>query len=235
LVPIIAGVAAYVGSWNLQRPFDPKKCGVAIAPSEVFSLDPDVLGTPSKIQALQDVMHQFFTATEHLLMEKPWFQLFEFRFLPSSVRVSTAQDAERQRTTLGATVLLWGNVIQQIDKPLYFELHLSGRDTDLNMSGNFDPPTLLFSFPYFLLSAAAYSAWKSGERDRARKLFAFALEPANAIDDQLEKKEKPRTEVEKIKHWLREMDVEVAGHDGAPVKHRPILPLETHPNIPERP
>ena len=223
LVPIIAGIAAYAASWKLQRRFDPQRYGVAIAPPEVFSLDPDVLGTPTKIQALQDVLKQFFDATKHLLMEKPWFQLFEFRFLPPSVRVSTAQDAERLRIALGASILLWGNVIQQIDKPLYFELHLSGRDTNLNMSGSVDPQSFLLFFQYYLLSATAYSIWKGGEYDSARQLFNFALEPANAIDDRLQSDGKPRTQVAQIRRWLAELDAEVAAHGAAAVADRPKL------------
>jgi len=85
---LIAGLCAGLQAWKNVRPFSGKKYGVAIAPFDVFSIDPDVLGTPSKKQGLENAVAQFFSAVLARLREKAWYDDFEFRSLPPFVRVA---------------------------------------------------------------------------------------------------------------------------------------------------
>ncbi|MBI4299844.1 MAG: hypothetical protein HY677_01820 [Chloroflexi bacterium] len=184
VLPVASGLYSILRARAQTRPFQPGRYGIAIAPFEVFSLDPDTLGTSSKLQALDTVMNQFFTAANGIINQENWAQSFEFRFLPPNIRIHNTQEAVAQRTSLGATLIIWGEVIQQSYSPLRIVFHLLGTELDLTMQGPLDPFTPIPFLKFCALSAAAFSHRANGEHQRARELFLLARSPASELDKQ---------------------------------------------------
>lgn len=214
IVPLAVGLYSVLHVRAQTRPFQPGKYGIAIAPFEVFSLDTETLGTSSKLQALDTVMNQFFMAANRIIKQDEWAKNFEFRVLPSNIRVLNIQDAVTQRTSLDATLIIWGEVIQQSYSPLKLDFHFLGTELDLTMQGLLDPFTLIRFLKFFALSAAAFSNKANGEYKRARELFLLARGPASELDKQ--GKDNNNTNVALIDKFVGDLDAlmknDVAAH-----------------------
>src|ERR1700730_14484786 len=93
MVPLAWAGITLAAAWLKLRRFPPDKFGIAIAPFDVFSIDPDTLGTATKLASLDEAMRQFFNAAKRASAGEHWLDDFEFRFLPPYVRVRSRQDA----------------------------------------------------------------------------------------------------------------------------------------------
>src|SRR5438093_285433 len=133
VLPLGVAVKGVLRAWVQTWPFQGGKYGVVVAPFEVISFDPDTLGTSSKLQALDVVMNQFFAAEQQIISEEDWSNNFEFRFLPPYARILKKQDAIERRASMGATLIIWGSVVQQSYTQLRVVLHLLGDEVDLTL------------------------------------------------------------------------------------------------------
>ena len=180
VVPIVFAALRLISSAFQMRKFRGNTFGVAIAPFEVFSLDPGTLGAASKLQALDEVMNQFFVASQRLLTQEDWTKDFEFRILPPYARILTMSDALKQRESIGATLLIWGSVVQE--SKLQTNFHLLGTELDLTLTGTPDPFYPVFSLKLWSLSAAALKLKAERQYDRAKQFLILAREPAGKLD-----------------------------------------------------
>ena len=200
-LPMASGLYAVVAAYRKLRPFGSEKYGVAIAPFDVFSLDPDVLGTPSKRQALEEVIPQFFNAMLARFRESEWYNLLEFRYLPPFARVNREKVAQETREKLAAELLIWGKIVHKIDAPLNIEINLVGVDTSLKFSGPADPLQMANIFAYFILSAAGYSLMKSGRPSEAIQILKPVRDLAQDVDKTTNS---GTTHRDRVDAWLKE-------------------------------
>ncbi len=105
VLPLGNGVAAILKVRAQSRPFPQGKFGIAIAPFEVMSLDPETLGTPASLEGLGRIAGQYFTSAERTLKAEEWSKDFAFRLLPESERIVSSKQAEAVRTRMSATLI----------------------------------------------------------------------------------------------------------------------------------
>jgi hypothetical protein len=182
-LPGIYAILSIVRARRLERPFAPGRFGIAIAPFNVVSLDPDTLGTSSKLRALDEIMTQLFTAQKRFIEEEQWSDRFEFRFLPPYVRILGKSDAEKRWRTMNALLIFSGQIVQQSGSGVLLRAQMLGLDTYITM----DLPTIdirmLETFlKYFVLSTAAYTEQKNGRLSESLKLYTLARTSAIALD-----------------------------------------------------
>jgi hypothetical protein len=128
--------------------------GIAIAPFDVCSLDPDTLGTSAKLQALDVVTKQFFSAVQRIISEEDWSKDFEFRFLPANVQIHRKKDAIARTKSLDATMLIWATILQHSNRPINMTMCVLGPDLDMKIDGSLD----FFFVPFFKLWALTSAA-----------------------------------------------------------------------------
>jgi hypothetical protein len=211
-IPMIAGLYAGIGAWRATRPFKPGRFGVAIAPFMVHSIDPEVLGTPSKKQGLEDAIAQFFNALRARLGEQAWYADFAFRSLPPFVRVTNEAEARTRLASLSASLLIWGMTVHKGGQPLVLRINLSGPDTQLAFSGQMDPIQMADAFGYFLLTAAGFTQLKQGNPATALRLFGNATEFASNLDEM----SKTNTHAGQLRVWRDEANAALTASPVAP-------------------
>ena len=212
-IPLLAGLITAMRAWRDVRPFKPGKYGIAIAPFTVHSIDPDVLGTPSKMQGLQDVVAQFFDALRGPLAERLWYDDFAFRTLPPFVRVANERQAHERYASLSASLLFWGTVVQRAGQPLMLRINLTGDDTQLAFTGQMEPIQISAFFGYYILTTAGYSELTTGDPSLALRLFHDAIDFAHSVDEMT----KSTTSSERVIAWREQ--AEMATSYLAAVKH----------------
>lgn len=112
-IPLVFA-AASLAWWRFQaRPFRGDKFGIAISPFEVVSVHVDNMAGSDKLLALDEAVQQFFAVIQQVLHEEQWAPNFEFRVLPANVRVRDEHEAAVRFKSLEATLLIWGQVIQE--------------------------------------------------------------------------------------------------------------------------
>jgi hypothetical protein len=206
IFPLGIAVVGLLRARGQTRPFQGSKYGIAIAPFEVISLDPDTLGAASKLQALDVVMSQFFAAVQRIIGEEDWSKDFEFRFLPPYARILSKRDAIERRAALSATVIIWGSLVQQSYSPIRTELRVLGTEVDLELKGSLDPSSgPAQTLELCVLLAAAFSHRAAGEYTKARELFVLARVPA----DQLDSLSKSNKNVGLIDHFMQGVDEQI--------------------------
>jgi hypothetical protein len=202
-LPLLSGLYALASAYRKLWPFGAAKYGVAITPFDVFSLDPDVLGTPSKKQALEEVIPQFFNAMLARFHESEWYNWLEFRYLPPFVRINTQADAQTKRAKLRAELMIWGKIVQKFGDPLSIEINLAGLETNLKFTGPADPLRMADIFSFFILGSTGYSLMKSGHAEPAIRL----LKEAQKFAPELDKTTNSGTNhANMIAGWLREAE-----------------------------
>ena len=183
VAPLVYGAIEFRRARALRnRPFPENIYGIVIAPFEVYSLDPDTLGTASKLQALSVVMDQFFTATRQIMGEEEWASLFEFRLLPTFARITQKKEAADLKDSLGATLVIWGSLVQQSGKPVDVQMKLLGTELDITMGGEMQPIRNAPILAFFALSAAGAELRRRGDLAAAREMYLRARKPAAALD-----------------------------------------------------
>jgi hypothetical protein len=174
VLPATIGIVAYLRAHRQARPFESSAIGVAIAPFEVFCVAPETLGTASMLQALDIVGTEFISVVENTLIDYEWAKELEFRFLPQYMRVRRQEEAIELRSSLGATLLIWGVITQRSRQLLDIRLELQGSVKNYSFT-NFtieDFPMLPLQF--FTLLEAATRVRATGDVARARHLFEQA-------------------------------------------------------------
>jgi hypothetical protein len=180
LVPL-ALAAASLAWWRFQaRPFRGDKFGIAIAPFEVLSLHVDNMATSDKLLALDEVVQQFFAVIQQVLHEEKWAPDFEFRVLPSNVRVRDEHEAASRFKSLEATLLISGQVIQE--DTLNLTMRLTGVEMNLLFTGRCSPTYLSLPLKFYSLLAAVMALEQKGRLQEADKYLDLALEPARQLD-----------------------------------------------------
>ena len=182
LVPIGQGVIRIAAARRSMEPFGEHVLGVAIAPFDVSSLDPDTISTAKKLAALDEAMRQYFGSAQRAVQGAHWMDDFEFRFLPPYVHVHSKEDAGRLRASLRATLFIWGEIQQQAGQPLRMAQHLLGSELDMNISGAIDLGSAGVILAYFALGAAASLLKERGLVPEARAKWILARGPAQEMD-----------------------------------------------------
>jgi hypothetical protein len=182
-LPAVYAIVSIIKARRQERPFPEGRYGIAIAPFHVVSLDPDTLGTSSKLRALDELMTQLFTAQKRFIDEEQWADRFEFRFLPPYVRILGKSDAQKRRVAMNALLIFSGQIVQQSGSGVQVRTNILGLDTDLKMDlPNIDVRMLETILKYFVLSTAAYTAQKSGKLSEALSLYTLSQPSAAELD-----------------------------------------------------
>jgi hypothetical protein len=185
-VSVLLPCAFAVGSvawWRFQaRHFRGEKFGIAIAPFEVVSVHVDTMSTSDKLQALDEAIQQFFAATQQVLHEEEWAPNFDFRMLPANVRVRDQQEAAAKFKAMGATLLIWGQVIQENE--LQMRMRLTGIELNMTFTGPVSPLFLSPSLKLWSLMAAFMVLKQKGAFREAEQYLDLALVPARQVDAQ---------------------------------------------------
>lgn len=181
-LPLLAAAVAVARTLYRGRAFGVGEIGIAIAPLEVFSVDPETLGTSSVMQALDIVGTQFFRVVENTLNEQDGAKDFKFRFLPPHVRIKNQKAALKLRSKLDATLLVWGVITQRAHQPLEVRLELQAAVHNYSFTRlsveHFPMPALQF----FMLMEGAKTLQNRGDKAGARQLYTHALPLAAEVD-----------------------------------------------------
>jgi hypothetical protein len=183
IIPVTIGGSAYLRARGQQRPFGPEEIGIAIAPFDVFSVDPETLGTASTLHALDVVSTQFFRVVENTLREYPLAQELKFRFLPQFTKITSKQDALAYLDKLHATLVVWGNITQRSQQPLEVRLEMQAAVHTYDFSELSIEHFPMLPLQYFTFFEAAQAVDRRGDADRARRLYLQAR-PLGAKMDQ---------------------------------------------------
>lgn len=181
-LPLSVGAVAVMRTLHRARAFAADEIGIAIAPFEVFSVDPETLGTSSVLQALDIVGTQFFRLVESTLNEYEWAQDFKFRFLPPHVRIKSQSTAKERRSGLGATLMVWGVITQRAKEPLEIRLELQAADHNYSFSRLSVEHFPMHALQFFILMEATKAVVKRGDTPRARRMYEQALALAVEVD-----------------------------------------------------
>ncbi len=127
-------------------------------------------------------MDQFFAASRQIMGEEDWASMFEFRLLPTFARITQKRDALALMNSLGATLVMWGNLVQQSGKPIDAQIKFLGTDLDITMSGSIQPVQSAPILAYFALGAAGSKLQQTGDLVGAREMFVRARKAAAALD-----------------------------------------------------
>ena len=183
VAPLVYGAFEFRRARTLRnRRFAANIHGIVIAPFEFYSLDPETLGTAGKLQALSVVMDQFFAATRQIIGEEEWAPMFEFRLLPTFARITQKGEAVALMDSLGATLVIWGNLVQQSGKPIDAQIKFLGTELDITMSGPIQPVQSAPILAYFALGAAGAKLQQIGDLVGAREMLVRARKAATALD-----------------------------------------------------
>jgi len=194
-VPLVCAIISLVSAKLKMRPFPHDKFGIAIAPFEVCSLDPDTLATSTKLACMDEAMRQYFDSTKRACEAEHWLDDFEFRFLPSYVRFRSKQDATKLWKFMGATLVIWGEILQQRNVPLTMTQNLLGPEVDIKSGGPMELSLAGAFLAFYALSCAGYLLGEGGKRAEAVKKFSLAKDgPATVLDPHL------RNNIDPTKH-----------------------------------
>jgi len=183
ILPAVYAILSIIRARRLERPFPPGRFGIAIAPFNVISLDPDTLGTSSKLRALDEIMTQLFTAQKRFIDEEQWSDRFEFRFLPPYVRILGKSDAEKRWRVMKALLIFSGQIVQQSGSGVLLRAQMLGLDTYITVDlPNIDIRLLETFLKYFVLSTAAYTEQKNGRLSEALRFYTLARPAAATLD-----------------------------------------------------
>jgi hypothetical protein len=188
VVPVAAGIIKLLIARRQERTFPPNKYGVVIAPFDVVSLDPETLGTSSKLRALDELMTQFFTAQERIIEEEDWSKDFEFRFLPPYAHMHNRRDAEDRLQSMRAVLVIWGQIVQETGKTVRATMLLVGPELNLTMElPCLETKIVATSLKFYALVAAAFSEKAAGRPGEAIGIFTMAKTPAAELDRMTDK------------------------------------------------
>jgi len=183
IIPLTIGGWAYLRARAQGRPFRADEIGIAIAPFDVFSVDPETLGTASTLHALDVVSTQFFRVVQNTLREYPMAQELKFRFLPQYTKITSKQEALERLDGLRATMLIWGNITQRSQQPLEIRLEMQAAVHTYDFSELTIEHFPMLPLQYFTFFEAAQAVERRGDADRARRLYLQAR-PLGAQMDQ---------------------------------------------------
>ncbi|HUB52429.1 MAG TPA: hypothetical protein VL986_09795 [Terracidiphilus sp.] len=172
--PLTIGARAYMRERARARPFGPHEIGIAIAPFDVISVDPETLGTASTLQALDAVSTQFFRVVQSTLSEFPEAQELKFRFLPQYTRIGNKQSALQHLGKLRATLVVWGTITQRSKQPLEIRMEMQAAVHTYTFSELSIEKFPMLPLQYFTFFEAAKAAMDRGDAEDARKLFMQA-------------------------------------------------------------
>ncbi len=225
VVPLTVGLIRLILAERQLRPFPPGKHGVAIAPFDAVSLDPDTLGTASKLGALDAVMTQFFKAQQRIIEDEEWSKDFEFRFLPPFVQVQKKKDAATRLQAMAATLIIWGQINQESGAHLKVTMHFLGPQLDIKLDGDLLPSLTINLLEYFALCAAGFANQGKGDLVQARRMFELARTPGSQIDQMA----KSNSNVAAVDDFIRRLDPTPAPNApaAAPVSPNPPAPPQT--------
>jgi hypothetical protein len=183
VLPLTIGAGAYLSARVRERPFKPEQIGIAIAPFDVISVDPEALGTASTLHAVDIVSTQFFRVVQSTLKDYPLAEDLKFRFLPQYRKITNQQAALQHLARLHATLVVWGNIIQRRRQPLEirFEMQAHGQTYTFSQMSLEQFPML--PLQYFTFLEAARALEKRGETDRAQRWS----EQAHLLLEQIQK------------------------------------------------
>jgi hypothetical protein len=205
IVPLVGASITLVAAKLKFRRFPPDKFGIAIAPFEVTSIDPDTLGTATKLASLDEAMRQYFNAAKRACDAEHWLDDFEFRFLPAYVRFQGKQDAAGRLDSMGATLVIWGEILQQHDQPLKMNQNILGAKVDMRMAGPMELSHHGSFLAFWALCGAGFRLGDAGKRNEAVNMFALAKKgPASALDELKHDPKQPHYFADMIDHFIQE-------------------------------
>ncbi len=182
VLPLSVAAVAVFRTLYRARPFGAGEIGIAIAPFEVFSVDPATLGTSSVLQALDIVGTQFFRVVENTMSEHAWAKDFRFRFLPPHLRIRNKDTALARRARLGATLVVWGVITQRAKEALEIRLELQGAVHNYSFTRLSVERFPMHALQLFILIEGAKTVLERGDKPRARELYQQALPLAAEVD-----------------------------------------------------
>jgi len=205
IVPLVYACITLVAARRKFRPFAPDKFGIVVAPFEVSSIDPDTLGTATKLASLDEAMRQYFSAAKRACDAERWLDNFEFRFLPAYVRFHRKQDAVRRYESMGATLVIWGEILQQHNAPLKINQNILGTKVDIRAAGQMELSFAGIFLAFYALCSAGFRLADAGKLNEAVEMFAFAKSgPAHALDKQFADAKQPNYHVNLVNQFIQQ-------------------------------
>jgi hypothetical protein len=169
VLPLTIGAGAYLRARASARPFKPEQIGIAIAPFDVISVDPETLGTANTLHSLDIVSTQFFRLVQSTLRDYPVAEELKFRFLPQYTKITNKEAASRQLARLNAALVFWGHIIQRRHQPMEIDFEMQGTTQAHTFSHMMIERFPMLPLQYLTFLEAARALEKRGETDRARR------------------------------------------------------------------
>lgn len=201
VIPVTIGMSAFARARGQGQPFGAEEVGIAIAPFEVFSVDPETLGAASTLHALDVVSTQFFRVVQNTLREYPLAQELKFRFLPQYTKITSNQAAVEHLKRLGAALVVWGNITQRSQQPLEIRLEMQAAVHTYTFSQLSIEQFPMLPLQYFTFLEAAEAVLRRGDAERARRLF----EQARPLGAELDKEHKGMGCVDSVDGFLAKL------------------------------